>query len=255
MDHDRHASSGIDRGTPEARAGDQVDTQRLEDLFGSVSHDLKSPLSAIMMTAATLARLPADAQIAPQLRRKAETIQRCAERMAKVIDDLLDLASLQCGRLALETGVHDAAAIVAEAVQKTAAAADERSVTVQAAVADALPAITCDRDRIVQVLSSLLMHAVGVTDEAGAVQIGASRAQGEVVFHVQDGPPGMAPEDIAHALDRGRRGGTAAQRSAALGLTIARGIIGEHGGRVWVEPAREGGSRCSFTVPFAPALV
>lgn len=248
VEHDPQTEPGLgDRATPESASLD-LDAQPLEDLLGTVSHDLKSPLSAIVMTAATLGRIEADERTTPQIRRKAETIQRCAERMTKVIDELLDLVSLQGGRFAIETGAEEPTELVAEAMKKARAGADERGVTLRSTVADGMPRVSCDRERIVQVLASLLENAIGVSD-GSEVSIGASRAPDEIVFFVQDGGPRIAPDEFTHVFARGRR-----TRGAALWLNVAKGIVAAHGGRIWIECGSEIGNRFSFAIPVATNL-
>jgi signal transduction histidine kinase len=223
----------------------------MDELLASVSHDLKSPLSAIMMAAAGLARINADERTTPQIRRKADTIQRCAERMARVLDDLHDLARLQSGRFSIAPGPQSAADILAAAAEKSRSAADERGVALQTSVAAPLPELACDRERIVQVLACLLADAIGVTDAAGAVTAGASRAQETVVFFVEDAGPAIAPDELAHVFDRGRHNPAAPRRAVPLGLMLARGIVAAHGGRIWAENVPGRGNRFSFTIPLA----
>jgi signal transduction histidine kinase len=224
----------------------------LDELLAGVSHDLKSPLSAIMMAAASLARINADERATPQIRRKADTIQRCAERMAKVLDDLYDVVRLQSGRFSIAPGAPGAAAeIVAEAVEKSRAAADERRIELRTSLALPLPELACDRGRIVQALACLLADAIRVTDTGGVVSAGASRAQESVVFFVEDAGPAIAPEELAHVFERGRHSPTAQRRGAPLGLLLARGIVAAHAGRIWAESDPSRGNRFSFAIPLA----
>jgi len=230
----------------------EVDPCALDELLSVVSHDLKSPLSAIMMTAASLQRLDAGDPRAGQIRRKAESIQRSAERMARMIDDLHDFASLESGRFVLEPSEQRSEELVASTAQKFAATATEREIALRTLVMEDLPTVACDRERIEQVLSNLIANALRITPAGGRVSVGAERADDEIVFFVEDTGPGMSREDMAHIFERARRGReSSVYKGAGLGLMVAKGVVDAHRGRIWVDSQPGSSTRFSFSVPIA----
>jgi signal transduction histidine kinase len=224
-----------------------------EELLATVSHDLKSPLSAIMMTAATL--LSADAgERTSQVRRKAETIKRSAERIAGMIDDMVDFAHMQSGRFAIARRPESAAALVESSLHSFADVAHGRAIELRAHAAANLPAIACDRERITQVLSKLLTNALKVTEAGGVVSIGAEHSGDDVLFFVEDGGPGIRADELPNIFDRSWRSRDAGYGSVGLGLTVAKGVVDAHHGRIWAESKIGTGTRFSFTVPIASAV-
>jgi signal transduction histidine kinase len=222
---------------------------RFDELLTVVSHDLKSPLSAIMMTAASLMRMSGGDERTPQIVKKAESIQRSAERMARMIDDLHDFASMQSGRFALECSAQDPGDLVTSVARKFAPTARERGVELRSLASPELPPITCDRERIEQVLSNLLANALRVTDAGGCVSIGAERSGEDVMYFVEDGGPGIGVDQIANIFEQSRRDRHSAYKGMGLALPNAKGVVEAHQGRIWVDSEPGSPTRFSFTVP------
>jgi signal transduction histidine kinase len=247
---DESTQRDSDERASESRAADQ-DAAPLLDLLAVVSHDLKSPLSAIMMTAASLLRAEASGHSAPQIRRKAQTIQRSAERMAKMIDDMADFASMQAGRFAIELSAERASDVVTHAVRQLAPLAQDRAIDLRTEGEAELPLIACDRERITQVLSNLVANALRVTNSGGTVSVGAELLTDEVVFFVKDAGPGISADELPNIFDRSWRSRESTYKGMALGLTVAKGVVQAHQGRIWVDSKLGSGSRFSFSVPIA----
>jgi signal transduction histidine kinase len=232
-----------------------LDGGRFEELLAVVSHDLKSPLSAIMMAAASLLRVDSSGQQrTPQVQKKAEAIQRSAERMARMIEDMADFASLQSGKFAIERTSQRAGELLATVEQKFAALARERAIELRMQSDAELPAIACDRERIAQVLSSLAANAIKMTSSGGVVSIGAERIGDEVVFFVEDGGPGISADELPNIFERSWRSRDSIYRGIGLGLTVAKGVVEAHQGRMWVDSKLGSGARFSFAVPIAAAV-
>jgi signal transduction histidine kinase len=247
----RDEPTDLDGGYERRTHVTELEPGALEELLTVVSHDLKSPLSAIMMTAASLQRIDTGDSRAPQIRRKAESIQRSAERMARMIDDLHDFASMQSGRFVLDCGVQRPDDLVVSTAHRFAATATEREIALRTLVLEELPPITCDRERIEQVLSNLIANALRMTAAGGRVSVGAERAEDDVVFFVEDTGPGIRAEEIADIFERSRRNRASAYKGAGLGLTVAKGVVDAHQGRIWVDSEPGSSTRFSFTVPIA----
>jgi PAS domain S-box-containing protein len=219
-----------------------------EDLLAIVSHDLRNPLGVVLASTALLLKsnLPPDKQ--ERARRQVEAIQRAGNRMNRLIRDLLDFASIQAGRLSVSKQPQDVGAMVSEVLEVTEPLAAAKS---QRLVADVAPelAIRCDHDRVIQLFSNLVGNAVKFTPEGGTITVHATR-EGEVVrFLVEDTGPGIPAEELPHVFDRYYQAQRKNRDGIGLGLSIARGIVEAHGGRIWVESEDGKGSRFFFTLP------
>ncbi|MCC6552568.1 MAG: GAF domain-containing sensor histidine kinase [Polyangiaceae bacterium] len=222
-----------------------------EELVAVVSHDLKSPLATAAMNAQLLLRRLPASDDACDLRAPAERIKRAAERMARLIRDLLDQARIDAGHLAITPGPEDVSVLVVDAVEGHRDAAAEKALRLISRVAPGAGRARCDRDRILQVLANLIGNAIKFTRSGGEVAIGAERAGAEVLFHVRDTGPGIAPEDHERIFDRYWQARQTARHGTGLGLSIAKGLVEAHGGRIWVESALGAGATFFFTLPAA----
>ncbi|HEX7622701.1 MAG TPA: GAF domain-containing sensor histidine kinase [Anaeromyxobacteraceae bacterium] len=230
----------------------QEATRVREEVLAIVSHDLKTPLGALHMGAQVVARLAPSGAQGEELRRAANTVRRTAERMGRLIHDLVDVASMEAGRLSLSRARHDAATIAREVVEALSPLAVERAVELTFDADEPLP-LGADRDRLHQVLTNLISNALQVTPAGGKVKVASRREGSEVVFSVSDTGPGIPAEDLAHLFERWYRGRRAPYPGSGLGLAIARAIVEGHGGRIWVESEEGAGSAFSFAIPIQPS--
>jgi signal transduction histidine kinase len=217
-----------------------------EHILAIVSHDLRNPLATIVMTAGLLATRGHSPDVVARIR-------RATDRMLRLIDDLLDFASIEVGTLALRRQTEDVESIVREvaAAFETESAENGREVTV--AIAAGLPAAACDRDRVIQVLSNLVGNASKVTAAGGHIVLGVELCGADLLFVVSDDGPGISEEDVKHLFERYWRSGQAEYRGTGLGLAISRGIVAAHGGQLWVETKLGHGAAFYFTIPCATA--
>lgn len=218
-------------------------------ILGVVAHDLRNPLNAIVMQASLLHRHGGE----PERRalKPAAAIERAAKRMNRLIEDLLDVTRLEAHRLPVEPGnVHTAQALhdVLESQQPLASAA---SVDLASNVAPHLPDVWADRHRFHQVFENLIGNAMKFTESGGRITVGAAPQEREVLFWVADTGPGMSPEQLSHVFDRFWQAETGSRRGAGLGLTIVKGLVEAHGGRIWVESELGRGTTFYFTLPLA----
>src|SRR5262249_41508908 len=161
-------------------------------------------LASIVASAALLLRSPKISEAGGHEQKRARTIQSSAAHMAVLLDDLCDVASINAGRPRLEDQAGwPAADLMREARELFAPLAANGARRI---VATALPPpgveVTCDRDRVFQVLSNLIGNALKFTAEGATVALGAEAAAGEVLFTVSDTGPGLAPEQIPHVFER-----------------------------------------------------
>ena len=255
----RHCAQALERARlfeaeRQARAQAETAARTREQVLAMVSHDLRNPLGVIMMNAVTLARLPiGDDGIGARVKKNADSIRRSAERMSRMIGDLMDLASIEAGQLSIECSAFSPAEIAASAAETFLALAQERQVELHTDVQRDCPVIVCDRDRVIQVFSNLLSNALKLTPAGGRITISISRGDAdEVVFCVRDTGPGITAGDLPRIFERFYRSQQAAYKGTGLGLTIARGIVDAHGGRMWVESQAGQGAAFFFTVPITP---
>jgi PAS domain S-box-containing protein len=223
-----------------------------DEVLSIVSHDLRNPVSTIAMAAALLS--DADIPLTPDQRRKQiEIISRSAQRMNRLILDLLDAARIEGGRLPVSLRCERSATVASEAYEAFRQIGTNKGITVECQVADELPPSLIDRDRIVQVLSNLLNNAVKFTPRGGRVTLRASRtATGGCRFDVIDTGPGIDDEHLPHVFNRYWQAKRTAHMGTGLGLAIAKGIVEAHRGRIWVQSEVGHGSTFSFELPRVP---
>ena len=215
--------------------------------LGVVSHDLRNPISAIGMCARAL--LSATAEDDTDRRGLVTTIVDSTELTQRMIRDLLDVASIEVGRLSVERRSVQVPVVMERAVGLFLRDAAERGVTLRLAAVPALPSVAGDEERLVQVLANLLGNALRFTERGGEVQVQARHVGTEVEISVSDSGAGIPPSELPRIFERywtvrrnAPKGGT------GLGLAIARGIIEAHGGRLWAESIPGQGSTFRFTV-------
>lgn len=220
-----------------------------DEVLGAVSHDLRTPLSVIAMCTRVLLESPPHDEAVR--RDMLSTIDQSADWMMRLIRDLLDVSSMEAGRLSIDKRPEDVAPIVERAVQMFARASAERSVPIYEDVPPGLPPVLGDAARLLQVLANLVGNAVKFT-QRGRITVSAEADGDYVVISVTDTGPGIPREHLPHIFDRywhARR--ESRIQGSGLGLAIAKGIVEAHGGRIGVESDVGLGTRFSFTVPLA----
>jgi signal transduction histidine kinase len=223
--------------------------QARADVLGIVAHDLRNPLHLISACASLL--LDTEELPAAQRRKPIEMTRRAVGQMNRLIGDLLDATHLKAGRVTLALRDCDACALVREAGETLRPAAEERHIELRAEPPERESMLRADEGRLLQVLGNLIGNALKFTAAGGRVVISARPAGVEVVFSVADNGPGIPQEHQAHLFDRFWQARDGDRRGVGLGLTITKGIVEAHGGRVWVESAVGAGSTFSFAIPTA----
>lgn len=222
-----------------------------EQILAVVSHDLRTPLTAILMTAdALMQELPANLQT-QKLLQSQERIRRSAARMLRLIDDLLDLASIEAGSVSIVLQPRDPGRLIRETLANFEKIAHKKGLLLSAQLGESLPNAYCDRDRILQVLSNLVANAFKVAKHGGRITLRVEAQARELVFVIEDDGPGIAEEERKHLFERYWRGKRTEYRGTGLGLAIAHGIVSAHGGRIWVESELGRGTAFRFTLPAA----
>jgi signal transduction histidine kinase len=243
----RRAAYAVDNARLYQEAQEAIRTR--EDVLAIVSHDLKNPLGAILLSTSVTLRNPVDEE---RVRKQALTIQRAAQRMNHLIHDLLDMTAIEAGQLVLDRAVVTVDELVSEAVSALQAIAGERGVKIVGQAAPGLRAIV-DRERVLQVLSNLIGNAIRFSPKEGTVTVRAEPCDEGVCLSVDDRGPGIPADSIPHLFERFWKGKRESRQGSGLGLFIAKGIVAAHGGRLWVETEEGKGATFRFTLP-APAV-
>lgn len=221
-----------------------------DEVLSVVSHDLRNPLSAVSMCARTLLETPPKAEA--DRRKLYQSLLAAADWMHTLMQDLLDVASIDAGRLAISPEPQSVAHMIEAGIHMLAGRAAAEGVALVVAVDTATPPVNADSARILQVLSNLLSNAIKYSPRGGTVTVGATPRNGEVTIWVQDHGTGIAAEHLPHVFDRfWHMRGKSRTRGTGLGLAIASGIVRAHGGRIWVESKLDVGSTFYFTLPVA----
>jgi PAS domain S-box-containing protein len=221
-----------------------------EDLLAIVSHDLRNPLGVVLASSALLLKSSLPPEREDRARRQVEAIQRAGNRMNRLIRDLLDFASIQAGHLSVSVrpqAVGDMVSEVKEALEPLAAAKSQR---LEADVPPGLE-MRCDHDRVIQLFSNIVGNAIKFTPEGGGIRITAAIDPDDVQlvrFAVTDTGPGIPADELPHVFDRYYQAQRKNREGIGLGLTIARGIVQAHGGRIWVESEEGKGTTFLFTL-------
>ncbi|MEP7120682.1 MAG: HAMP domain-containing sensor histidine kinase [Byssovorax sp.] len=235
------------------------------ELLEILSHDLRNPLSVILMSTRMLAqpsagRPPADsgARIEgagpawdPPNRRLIEALSRAAEELSNLAQDMSDAGRLEAGRLSIAMAAVDVAPLVAHAVAVMRAHAEVKHLRLNGEVEPDVPPAFGDRDRIARVLINLIANAVKFTPKNGAITVRARLVEGEVWLSVQDTGPGLTPEQREQLFTLPKSTRTRVGQGAGLSLFVARGTVEAQGGRVWAESEPGQGSTFSFALPEA----
>jgi signal transduction histidine kinase len=241
--------ASLTRREQRARAAAETAVRTRDEVVSIVSHDLRNPLSTVtMVTGFLLDTLPGDAERASE-RRQLEMIRRAAANMDHMIQDLLDIARIESGRLAVETSPTSAASLVNEAVGMLEPIVEKEKKRLVWSVPEGLPPVNADRERVLQIFSNLVGNAVKFTPPGGVITIGAELDGGAVCFHVSDTGSGIPPEHLPHLFDRFWQANRSDRRGIGLGLPIVKGLVQAHGGEIRVESELGRGTTFTFTVP------
>jgi PAS domain S-box-containing protein len=226
-----------------------------EQVLAIVSHDLRNPLSVILMSAASTMRRARESQDA-WLIKQSEVVHRSASRMEHLIADLLDMASIHSGRLKIEPRSQAIGDVIREAVELHHPLALERGIALEAVVEvpPETPAVY-DRERVLQVLSNLLGNALKFCKAGDGITLRVQRRDGEghLVITVADTGPGISRAEQQHIFEPYWSAARDGKTGTGLGLFIARGIVEAHCGHVWVDSEAGRGTEFHFTLPLAPS--
>jgi signal transduction histidine kinase len=217
-----------------------------DERLALVSHELRNPLAAIVMNAqALLDASPADLATT----RIAEDVQAACASMSRLVSDLLDVTSIELGRLQVNLVPGDATGVLRDALAAVAPLVETRSLSVVTHLPQqALPA-RFDHGRIQQVFANLFANSVKFTAPGGTISVDVDQVGRSLRFCVSDTGCGIPSEDLFHVFDRFWQVGGVDKRGLGLGLYVCKAIVEAHGGKIWAASNVGVGSKFYFTLP------
>jgi two-component system sensor histidine kinase KdpD len=229
------------------RARLRVETEQLRNaLLSSVSHDLRTPLAVV--TGAASALLDPNGPSEPSARHELlSTIHEEAERLNRLVRNLLDMTRLDAGALKMNKELQPIEEVVGSALNRVEDRLEGREVLTD--LPDDLPLVPLDSVLIEQVLINLLENATKYTAPGVAIDISASATASAIEIIVADHGPGVPREDAERVFDKFFRRRESEGGGVGLGLTICRGIVTAHGGKIWLDDRPGGGAAFHFTLP------
>jgi signal transduction histidine kinase len=247
-----------------ARVAAEEAGEAKSNFLSNVSHELRTPLTSVLGFAKII-RKRLDEVIFPlvgeedkkvlrtkqQVSTNLDVIVSEGERLTKLINDVLDLAKIQAGKISWNMGPVSVAEVIEKALAATSSLFEAKKLELIRELASELPEIHGDGDRLIQVVINLISNAVKFTD-AGSVTCSARLVDGEIVVSVKDSGIGIKPEDQPTVFEKFKQVGdtlTDKPQGTGLGLPISKEIVEYHGGRMWVESAIGSGSTFFFTLP------
>jgi two-component system sensor histidine kinase KdpD len=226
----------------------RAETERLRNsLLSSVSHDLRTPLASITGAASTL--IDNEARLDAATRRDLlEALHEEADRLNRLVQNLLEMTRLEAGALVPHTAWHSVEEVVGAALGRFGKSLAARPVATR--IPAELPLVPMDDVLIEQVLINLIDNAIKYTPPATPIEVSAEETAGAVMVEVADRGPGLPPGEERLIFEKFHRTDPApSARGAGLGLAICQGIIQAHGGSIWAENRAGGGVALRFTLP------
>jgi len=222
-----------------------------DDFLAIVTHDLRDLLGGIALSARVLSKRAPENEHGKNTLAEAMRIERYAARMNRLIGDLVDVASIDAGRLAVTPAINDMATLVGEAEDAFRATALAKGISMETRMAAAPLFAAFDYERILQVLANLISNSLKFTPEGGKILVSGAREAGLIRLCVVDTGSGIPEDALSSIFERFSQVGKNDRRGLGLGLYISRCIVEAHGGQIWAQSKLGAGSRISFTLPCA----
>lgn len=233
----------------ERRDVDQLLANR-DELLGSVSHDLRNHLSALLVSASVLVLMhPDDTKLVEIV----HGMQSSLAQMDNLVGSFLDLASIEAGRSRLKLTSTDLVAVVTEEVNLHRAVAQSRSIALSMEAPSAPILVEMDGQAMGRVLLNVLGNALKYTPAGGTIGVRVSRDGTEAEVSISDTGPGISEDRLDLIFERFKRVSTT-ERGYGLGLYIARAIVSAHGGRIWAESTLGTGTSFKIRLPAQPSV-
>jgi signal transduction histidine kinase len=226
------------------------DVQARQDVLAFVSHELRNSLTGIFLNVEILVK-----SVPPEEGgrgwKSVDRIRRGTHQMRRMIEDLLDVTSIESGRLAIDTSHHDVGELFRDAAEMTAALALEKEISIRVKGPVAPLKVLCDRDRMMQVFANLIGNAVKFVPPKGTITLSAVPSGSRVLVAVRDDGPGIPATRLPHLFQRYWQAEETASKGRGLGLFIAKGLVEAQGGAIWAESEVGVGSTFFLALPVA----
>ncbi len=230
-----------------------------DDFVAIVSHDLRSPLTAILGASEILLHDEyMDTPLTEDQRELVENIQTMGEQQLHLVNDLLDLAKIESGKLELKPTVANMSQILQQCHTTLKVLADNKNITLSLTIGPRLPKIMIDVPKISQVINNLVGNAIKFTEPGGKVTVQLVRDDDMVKISVTDTGEGIRPEDLLvlfNKFQQVKTRGTTGERGTGLGLSICKDLVELHKGTIWAESRVGVGSTFSFTLPITENVI
>jgi signal transduction histidine kinase len=226
--------------------------QEKNRFLGMAAHDLRNPLHNILAASEFL--LDEDpSQLGEDYPVFLEAIQESSQFMANLVDDLLDVAKIESGRLDLEYAAHDLKPLLERNIARNQALAAKKNISIRLQSAS-LPRAVIDAAKLEQVLNNLVGNAVKFSPPGSSIEVRTQMEGANFILAVSDSGPGMTAEEQASLFTEFKRGraGTQGEKSTGLGLVIVKRIVEGHGGKIWLQSAPGQGSTFFVSIPLLP---
>jgi signal transduction histidine kinase len=216
------------------------------DVLAIVSHDLRNPLHTIL----TACAIHGDPKVAHEQRaRSMSIVKRAADRMERLLGDLLEVARIDSGRLALDLRAVSFASVFNDLDALLRPLAGEKNVSLDWQIDASLPRVRADRDRLIQLMANLVGNALKFVSEGGRVDVHAKPLAAGVEVSITDDGPGIPEADLPRIFDRFWQGDSSQRQGTGLGLAITKGLVEAHGGGIRAESRPGQGCRFVFWLP------
>jgi signal transduction histidine kinase len=230
-----------------ARREAETRAEARADLLAAVAHDLRNPLNLIDNSAAMLAEV--EGLSVDDRRKMVDMMRRSVRQMDRLIGDLLDVTRLQAGRFTLDLSTIDARDIVRSTEDMCRHDADSRGIALRTVLPERPCTLRADEGRLVQAIGNLLGNALKFTKHGGTVTVSLGAFDGEALFTVADTGPGLTPDQTNRLFNKFWQARSGDRRGIGLGLTITKGIVDAHAGRIWVHTEPGVGSAFFVAIP------
>jgi two-component system, sensor histidine kinase and response regulator len=174
-----------------------------------------------------------------------ERIKITVDLMSRMIQDLMDMANIRMGRIAVSLRTEEIAKLIHEAVVVHEPLATDKGITLTSRIEDANDSVECDRERVLQVLANLIGNAIKFC-QGGRIEVSVVRSGDYLQVSVADSGPGIAPEDLPHVFDAYWSGSENRGRGTGLGLYITKRIVEAHGTKIWIDSRVGAGTTVHF---------
>jgi signal transduction histidine kinase len=233
------------------RRKDEALRETREEAMTIVAHDLRGPLQVVAGAVPLLREVAGGAPGGATAAKLLDSVERAATTMSELVKGLLDLSRVEAGRLPLDKGDCEVAALLVEAAERARPLAERARLRLT--VSPPPPGwACCDRERTLQVVANLLGNAIKFTPPGGSVELAAAPVDGGFRFEVRDTGPGVPAEQLPLLFERFWQAPEARHRGTGLGLAIAKGLVEAQGGGIGVESEVGRGSTFFFTLPGRP---